>query len=181
MESLSFILDLGLSLVFAVPILVSNAVPAILGGGYPIDAYKNFFDGKRILGDHKTILGLVSGIFSGFLSGVIIWVLSGDFMLSQYGSLGFHYPFWIGILMGWGCNFGDLFGSFVKRRLNLESGSSLPVFDQMGYILFGLLWSWIAFRTLPWVFWLSLLVLAPLIHITANRLAYLLKIKDVPW
>jgi CDP-2,3-bis-(O-geranylgeranyl)-sn-glycerol synthase len=173
-----FITDVGVSFLFALPILVSNAVPAILGGGYPVDGYKVLKDGKRMLGDNKTLWGLFYGILSGFLIGVIVWFLASDLFMVQYG---INYPFWIGALMGFGCNFGDMFGSFVKRRINISSGGSFPIFDQVGYILFGLLWSWPVFGTLPWEFWLSLLVFAPLLHIGTNVLAYSLKIKDVPW
>ncbi len=173
-----FITDVGVSFLFALPILVANAVPSILGGGYPVDGYKVLKDGKRMLGDHKTLWGLFYGILSGFLIGLIISVLAKDFFWDNYD---IHYPFWIGALMGFGCNFGDMFGSFVKRRIKIKSGGSFPVFDQLGYILFGLLWSWPVFGTLPWEFWLSLLVFAPLLHITANVFAYSIKAKDVPW
>lgn len=176
-----FIIDVGLSFLFAFPILVSNAVPAILGGGYPVDGYKTMKDGKRILGDHKTLSGLIYGILSGFLSGLIVWFLASDFFLAQYSSIGFRYPYWIGALMGWGCNFGDMLGSFIKRRINIKSGGSFPIFDQFGYILFGLLWSWPAFVNMPWEFWLSLLVFAPLLHIGTNLFAFSIKAKDVPW
>ncbi|MCG3223634.1 MAG: CDP-archaeol synthase, partial [Candidatus Heimdallarchaeota archaeon] len=127
-----FITAVGVSFLFALPILVSNAVPAILGGGYPVDGYKVLKDGKRMLGDHKTLWGLFYGILSGFLIGVIVWFLASDFFMVQYG---INYPFWIGALMGFGCNFGDMFGSFVKRRINITSGGSFPIFDQVGYIL----------------------------------------------
>ena len=176
-----FIVDVGISFLFALPILVSNAVPAILGKGYPVDGYKKMKDGKRILGDHKTLWGLFYGILSGFLIGVIVWFLGHEYFLEQYGAIGFQYPFWIGALMGWGCNFGDMFGSFIKRRININSGGSFPVFDQMGYILFGLLWSWPAFVMIPWEFWVSLLVFAPVLHIGTNVFAYSIKAKDVPW
>ena len=46
---MTFILDIGLAFMFAVPIFVSNAVPALLGGGYPVDGYRCFVDKKRIL------------------------------------------------------------------------------------------------------------------------------------
>ena len=178
---MSFLVDIGVSFLFALPILVSNAVPAILGGGYPVDAYKSFIDGRRILGDHKTLRGLFTGILSGFFMGVIIWFLAHDFLISNYGDSGLQYPFWIGALFGWGCNFGDMFGSFVKRRLNIQSGGSFPIFDQLGYILFGLLWAWPAFKSMPWEFWVTLLVFAPLLHIATNVFAYSIKAKDVPW
>ena len=91
------------------------------------------------------------------------------------------YPMWIGLLMGWGCNFGDIFGSFIKRRINIKSGNSFPIFDQTGYMIFGLLWSWPVFKVIPWQFLVTLVVISPTIHFGFNILAYFLKIKDVPW
>ena len=176
-----FMLDVGLAFLFAAPILVSNAAPALLGGGYPVDFYKNFFDGKRILGDHKTIQGLIMGILAGLVSSIIVFYLVHDLMISKYGHLGFQYPMWIGLVMGWGCNFGDMLGSFIKRRINIQSGGSFPVFDQSGYIIFGVLWSWPVFKVISWQFLITLLVIAPIIHFGANVFAYLVGAKEVPW
>ncbi len=178
---MSFLVDVGLALLFAGPIFFSNAIPSVLGGGYPIDSYKNFFDGKRILGDHKTLQGLINGILFGFFTGVIIWYTVGETMNARYEHLGFQYPFWIGILFGWGANFGDLLGSFIKRRINIKSGGKFPVFDQLGYMVFGILWAWPVYRAIPWQFWVSLLIFAPLLHILSNLFAYAIKAKDVPW
>ena len=177
---MTLILDIGLAFMFAVPIFISNAVPALLGGGYPVDGYRFFFDKRRILGDHKTIQGLVTGIVSGIFASVIVWYISGELMLENYSSLGFQYPWWIGAVMGWGTNFGDMFGSFIKRRIKLKPGSSFPGFDQLGFMVFGLLWSWPVFKALPWQFLVTLLVIAPLLHISANLLGYVLKVQDVP-
>ena len=178
---MSFLTDAGLAFLFAAPIFLSNAFPTVYGGGFPVDFYKKMRDGKRIFGDHKTWQGLFVGIFFGFLTGIVIWYIIGDTFMSRYGALGFKYPFWIGVLMGWGCNFGDLLGSFIKRRINIPSGGKFPVFDQMGYMVFGLLWSWPAFKIIPWQFWITLLLIGPLMHILANFLAFAVKAKSVPW
>ena len=181
MTFVEFLLDVGLAFLFAAPIMVSNAAPALLGGGYPVDFYKNFFDNKRILGDHKTIQGLIMGILSGLMTSIIVFYLAHDLMMLKYGYTGMKFPLWIGLIMGWGCNFGDMAGSFVKRRINIPSGGSFLIFDQTGYILFGLLWSWPVFKIIPWQFLVTLLIIAPLIHFGANLLAYLFGVKDVPW
>ncbi|MHA1303679.1 MAG: CDP-2,3-bis-(O-geranylgeranyl)-sn-glycerol synthase [Candidatus Heimdallarchaeaceae archaeon] len=178
---MGFLLDAGLAFLFSAPILISNAIPTVLGGGYPVDCYKNFSDGKRILGNHKTMRGLFAGMVWGFITGIIIWYVVGAKMAALYGDIGFRYPFWIGIVMGWGCNFGDMFGSFIKRRLNIQSGGKFPVFDQTGYMIFGLLWSWPIFKAIPWQFWVTLLVIAPILHILSNLFAYAVKAKDVWW
>ena len=49
------------SFVFIVPAYISNAGMVLVGGGKPIDGGKFYKDGRRILGDHKTINGLIKG------------------------------------------------------------------------------------------------------------------------
>ena len=178
---MTFLLDVGLAFLFAAPIMLANGVPAIFGGGYPVDGYKNFFDGKRILGDHKTLRGLLIGIIGGLFGSIIVYYMAHDLIMREYGSLGLQFPMWIGLLMGWGCNFGDMLGSFIKRRINIQSGQSFPIFDQTGYMVFGLLWSWPVFKVIPWQFIVTLLLIAPVVHVGFNLLGYFLKVKDVPF
>ncbi|MFX0150661.1 MAG: CDP-archaeol synthase [Candidatus Hodarchaeota archaeon] len=67
------------SIIFVLPLWFGNAAPTILGGGAPIDRGRYWRDGKRILGDGKTIRGfwagtLVGGIIGGavgFLGSII--------------------------------------------------------------------------------------------------------------
>lgn len=68
------------SAIFVLPLWFGNAAPTILGGGSPIDGGKYWRDGKRILGDGKTIRGFWLGILSGGLMGTLIAVL-GAFIL----------------------------------------------------------------------------------------------------
>ncbi|TFG22827.1 MAG: CDP-archaeol synthase, partial [Promethearchaeota archaeon] len=64
----SFILDwadwvaiLVFSIILITPGYISNAGMVLVGGGRPIDGGKFCKDGRRILGDHKTINGLIKG------------------------------------------------------------------------------------------------------------------------
>lgn len=178
---MNFLSHVGLAFLFAGPIFVSNATPAIFGGGFPIDAYKKFVDGGRLLGDHKTIVGFFVGVLSGFITGILVMFIIGDMLIANYSSIGFNLSIWTGLLMGFGANFGDLLGSFIKRRLNIESGGKFPGFDQFGYMIFGLLWSWFCFKAIPWQFLVSLLIIGPLMHIGVNIFAFSINAKDVPW
>jgi len=49
------------SMLFIVPGYLANAGMVIVGGGKPIDKGKFWRDGRRILGDHKTLDGLIKG------------------------------------------------------------------------------------------------------------------------
>ena len=59
---------------------IANATPVRGGGGRPIDGGKLFRDGRRILGDHKTMKGLRGPLYIGipisfiiFLIFIILW------------------------------------------------------------------------------------------------------------
>lgn len=79
----------------------------------PVDGGYVFIDGKMLLGQHKTIRGVMAGIICGGLAGMV---------------LGF--PLWLGLGAGFLSMFGDLFSSFVKRRFSFSSGETVPVLDQ---------------------------------------------------
>ncbi len=80
----------------------------------PIDGGTTFFlDGQPVFGSNKTFRGLSAGIFTGMLAGVI-----------------FGFPWWLGLGAGTLSMAGDLFSSFLKRRLYLFSGDVVPVLDQ---------------------------------------------------
>ena len=82
-------------------------------GDVPLDLGKKWKDGRRILGEHKTIRGLAAGTGTGAFLGY---------------ALGF--PLWIGFTCGILSMFGDLCSSFIKRRRGLLSGQDAPGLDQ---------------------------------------------------
>lgn len=79
----------------------------------PLDGGCCFFDGNPIFGSHKTIRGVLGGILAGTLIGVI-----------------FGFPWWVGMGTGVLSMLGDLFSSFLKRRLSFISGDVVPGLDQ---------------------------------------------------
>ncbi len=68
------------SAIFVLPLWFGNAAPTILGGGPPIDGGRYWRDGKRILGEGKTIRGFWLGVLSGGLLGTMIAVLGAFFL-----------------------------------------------------------------------------------------------------
>ena len=51
--------------------------------------------------------------------------------------------------MGFGTVFGDLCGSFAKRRFNVERGKPFPVLDQLDYVLGVIFILWIVWSPIP--------------------------------
>jgi len=157
------ILDVAHALLFIFPAYCANAVPVIFGGGFPIDGGKTFLDGKPIFGSHKTFRGFLSGLFVGTLVGFI------------QGTL-FQYNVLLGFTLSMGALAGDLLGSFFKRRLGLPPGATLPIADQLDFILGAFLFS-LPFSPPSLVIVLIILIITPPIHLLTNFLAYLLGVK----
>lgn len=158
--------------IFILPAYIANMVPVVCGGGAPLDLRKEFM-GKRILGDHKTIRGTLSALVAGPVVALVL-------MYSPMGPLSSQLSFRVGALMSLGIVFGDLFGSFIKRRMDIQPGSSLPLVDQLDFIVFALLFAGLEVG-LQWQHWAILLVVTPVLHLLANRVAYELRFKDVPY
>ena len=159
-------------LLYILPAYVANGAPVIFGGGKPLDFGKNFIDGKRIFGNNKTIRGFISGILSGTLIGVFLLPLYKFNILQIYRAF----------ILSIGAHFGDLFGSFVKRRLDIKSGESAPLLDQLGFLYFALLFAYLFCGDTISLIELFILTLITLIlHPLTNLGAFLLTIKEKPY
>jgi len=176
------------------------------------------YDGRRIFGDHKTWAGLVKGpLYIGIpisigihLIFIILWpiiepipltaITEGQYRLFtslftyKYYFIGGNYPLGFLILIirivlcSYGAAFGDLLGSFLKRRFAIQSGEPFWVVDQLdfatGALIFLIIPAWIfpTFFLIPHPqIILFLLILTPSVSVIANTVAYLTGLKDVPW
>jgi CDP-2,3-bis-(O-geranylgeranyl)-sn-glycerol synthase len=82
----------------------------------------------------------------------------------------------IGFLLSLGALLGDLVKSFFKRRLKVARGKSLPIADQLDFVIGALLLvSIVQVPSLATI--IIVLILTPLIHLGANTIAYWLKLK----
>jgi CDP-2,3-bis-(O-geranylgeranyl)-sn-glycerol synthase len=168
------IIDVGAALWFIFPAYCANAVPVIFGGGRPVDFGKIFLDGKPILGSHKTLRGFFSGLLVGTLVGFLQTLLFQN-VLSQYDAQ-FRYNVLLGFTISLGALVGDLVESFIKRRLNLPPGGSLPIGDQLDFVVGAFLFSLIVSPP-SLLTMLIIFVITPFIHFLTNLLAGLLGIK----
>ncbi len=154
-------------IIYIFPAYAANGAPVLFGGGAPLD-FKRKIGGKRIFGDNKTIRGTAAALLIGILAGAL-------------ESLAFPFMLKIAILLTIGAIFGDLLGSFIKRRLDFKSGRSFPIMDQFGFVVCALIFAfWLG--NLPMLYGLAfIIVLTGVLHPLTNVGAHLLKLKSVPW
>ena len=169
------IIDIAAALWFIFPAYCANAAPVIFGGGKPMDFGKKFFDGKPFLGSHKTFRGFLAGIIVGTLVGTAQTIIYEN-ILFDYNSQ-FQYSILLGLMLSIGALTGDLIESFIKRRISRSPGSSLPVADQIDFILGAFLFS-IPILPPSLISALIILLVTIPIHLLTNLGAALLNMKN---
>ena len=161
--------DLLIAIYIAIPAYVANSTPVVLGGGAPIDRGREFVDGRRLLGTNKTVKGFAYGLLFGSVAALAEAILFRNYLLVLAG-----------ILASLGALLGDLFGAFLKRRLDILPGHPLPVVDQLDFILGALvLTSPLLNVTMGAV--LILVIATVPIHLLSNAVAYMLRLKKRLW
>ena len=161
------------ALYYIFPAYCANAAPVLFGGGHPVDFGRKFIDGKPIFGQNKTIRGFIAGLFIGTLVGWAQETLAPNIGLEKGSVL-------LGLCLSLGALFGDLVGSFVKRRLDLKPGASFPVSDQIDFVLLALLFS-LPVKPPTFLYAVLIIALTLPIHLLANVIAYLIRVKKRPW
>lgn len=162
------------------PAYVPGAVAVAVGGGAPVDGGRTW-RGRRVLGDGKTWRGVVGGTLAGVCVGLVANAVARTFGLAVP-----IFPPAALVSLPVGSVVGDAAGSFLKRRLGRERGTSFPPVDQLGFLLGAFVSTlavapdWMSVTVTPPVA-LVALVLTPVFHLGANAVAYLLGLKDVPW
>jgi CDP-archaeol synthase len=118
-EALAQVLIL-LSLANGSPVIAKR----IFGETYaaPVDGNVRFFDGRPLVGPSKTIRGIVISL-----------------VVTTLGAIALGLQFWLGLLVASTAMAGDLFSSFLKRRLHLSASSKATGLDQVPESLFPLL------------------------------------------
>ena len=157
------------AIILLIPAMVANASPVVFKGKTPIDRGATFIDGKRLLGDGKTVEGFLAGLICGSLSSIPLAALVGTEMLAT------------GPAASLGALIGDLLGSFIKRRIGLKRGAPAPLLDQLDFYVGAV----VATTLLGYSWSLTILivsgVIVALLHMGSNYLAYRMGLKSVPW
>ncbi len=160
----------------------ANKVPLLNRLGMPVDGGKTY-RGKRIFGQHKTVRGFVVGVISAVVvAGMQMIVYSNfEWIQSITRSIDYSEPvvLLLGALLGFGALAGDAIESFFKRQLSIESGKTWFPFDQIDFIIGGLLMSALI-ASLTITEYIAIFVVWSLIHPFATFIGWLLKLKDSP-
>lgn len=171
-------MDFAAMIAFILPAYAANAAPVLFGGGKSkVDLGRNFLDGRRVLGESKTYRGLLAGVLAGTAVGALLALWLPALFLS---SLALQDKIMAGLLLSVGTMFGDLLGSFLKRRVGITQSARHEFYDQLLFLAGAL-----AFASplhLPsWDEALLLLAATYLLHKFFNWLAHKLNLKKVPW
>ena len=180
------------------PTYVANGTaPLSLGRGPKMDFGRKWpGDGRPWLGQSKTWAGFLIGGTIGLLVGLFEQYL----LLAAPPSLQIVPAFAASLgsavlpvaLISYGALIGDALGSFVKRRIGMESGGRSPLLDQLPFILvpMALIGVFVPnlFLTAFWpggmagvliVSWVVILSL--FLHAGFNLVGYFAGLKKVPW
>lgn len=128
--------------------------------------------GKRLLGDSKTWRGLLTGTLVGGIIGGLQFYIHP---LTHSVGLGIY----AGLAMGLGALLGDLVESFFKRQLDIAPGVSWFPFDQLDYIIGGvLLVTPVLHPTINTILWVYVVWFA--IHLIAVWIGHKLGLREKP-
>jgi CDP-2,3-bis-(O-geranylgeranyl)-sn-glycerol synthase len=164
------------SLYFFLPAYLANMSPVLF-------RWLPFFD-KPLhsgwFGAHKTWRGL----FLGAVVGILVFLLQQyayvqgftGLALIDYG--GFSWVF--GGVLGLGALLGDLTESFFKRRKGIAAGKSWIPWDQLDFVLGGIIFGGIFYVPAAEVM-LLLILISPPLHFAVNYLGYLMGIRKSKW
>ena len=184
----AFLILVSQSLYFMLPAYVANMMPVIASRVHflekPISLNK--------LGAHKTWRGFCFGSLGAIVS-IFIQVIFSPYTsmygldLLQYGELGgddtgaiIFGSVFIGALFGGGALLGDALKSFFKRKIGIAPGSSLPVIDQIDYVIGALVFTYPFFAP-PIENIITILIISPVLTMAANIISFKLHLKKVWW
>lgn len=157
---------------------------------YPIDCNRKFRDGKRIFGDNKTWIGIVSMIVCCILSQVFIGFICNAFNINNHNQIYRFYENKVGVNVLTGFLFGFMYmlfelpNSFIKRRLDIECGKTNTniigklffVIDQIDSLI-GVMLILVIFAKISWKQYFAYIFIGGFTHIMVNLFLYKIKVR----
>lgn len=168
------------SLANVMPIIAAH-LPFIKRFNQPLDGGRRF-RGRPIFGTNKTYRGLIAGYLAALfivlaqIKGYDIseWARSVSWL--DYSTIN---PLLAALLFSVGALGGDALESFFKRQAAIPAGTSWFPFDQLDYIVGGLLATGFVYHLTLNQFIVTLVVLF-MMHPLATTLGWLMGLKDKP-
>ena len=160
-----------------VPVLVAY-LPVARSWNRPLDGGVSL-GGRRLLGENKTWRGFIAGGLAGglwFLVQIAIFNHSSYVRAFCPQDFANHQTIWLGLLLGFGSVTGDAVGSFFKRRLDIQSGQSWFPYDQLDFIIGGLIFSAVVIR-LSLIEYFTIVVVWLGVHLLFGCLGYVTRLK----
>lgn len=166
----AFLFFLPAAIANATPV-IANKVPLLKNWKTPLDLHKTW-RGQRLLGTNKSWRGLVTGTLFGGLTALLVGALTSvsDPSLST---------FLLGSVIGFGALVGDAVESFFKRQRGIGAGRSWFPFDQIDYIIGGLVFVYPITR-LPLGTIAMIFITFFGLHLLGAYVGYLTGLKDKP-
>ena len=153
---------------FLLLLAIANGTPVVaqklLGGflSYPLDAGKTFIDGRALLGSSKTIRGILVSVIATSICAPL---------------LGLSWT--IGLLIGLAAMAGDLFSSFIKRRMGYPPSGRALGLDQIPESLFPAL-ACKSLLALTFADVIFIVVLFSFSHLIVSHLLFNISLRDEP-
>ncbi len=161
------------------PAALANMAPVFFAKtpvlAIPLDGGRHF-RGRRILGENKTVRGLVFGILAAIAASALETAFASSlapYALIDYGTVN---PILLGTLLGLGALIGDSLKSFFKRQLDIAPGEHFIPFDQLDWIL-GTFIALLPIATFSPVVYALAIILGGCLHPVANIVGYHLGLK----
>ncbi len=152
----------------------------------PIDGGHNFYDGKRIFGDHKTWKGFIGYIILNIVFAVALGALYSIFNLDRFSFIyqnhdnNLLFNIWLGFLIGLAYALFELPNSFLKRRLGIKPGKTTKGFSKAFFVfldqadsVFGVCLVVCIYHPMTIPFYLLYVLIGAVTHIILNMLLYL--------
>lgn len=150
----------------------ANRIPWLRSWKTPLDFGKSW-RGKRIFGANKTWRGWTFGTLMG---GVTSLLVNYFYIPNAYDA---RYIFLVGAVLGAGALTGDAVESFLKRQRGVPPGKSWFPFDQIDYIIGGLIFVY-PLTLIPLILMTAILILYFGLHLLVSYIGYLTGFKSHP-
>jgi CDP-2,3-bis-(O-geranylgeranyl)-sn-glycerol synthase len=160
----------------------SGKIPLLKPYNYPVDGGLQFRK-RRILGSHKTVRGFIAGFLAAiFCVYLEVYLYRHVPFIQTISAIDYTtiHPELLGALLGVGALAGDAVKSFFKRQTNIPPGRSWVPFDQVDYIVGGVLLSFFYIQLTIFQYML-LFALFVFLHPIYNFMGYLLKLRKDPF